>query len=140
LGCADIFAATPPLKAARLGLALTVSLGSDFLACLYDVSVALHHATLDELVHIIPPKGEEEDGYVRQLRWALYGSRRASFLFQPYVMDTMKEAGFVRHGVACQALWRPERRIFVMSTTTTSWRQFAVQTPTGSTISLTGRC
>ena len=111
---ADTFAGTPPLKAVRLVLALAVSLGLDYLICLYDVSVAFYHATLDELLHIIPPRGEEEDGYVWQLRRALYGTRRASFLFQQYVMDTMQEAGFVRPGVACQVFWHAERRIFVV--------------------------
>jgi len=44
----DTVAGTPPLKAVRLALALAVSLGRDFLVCLYDVSVAVYHAVLDE--------------------------------------------------------------------------------------------
>ncbi len=79
------------------------------------MTVALHHSLLDELVHIITPKGEEEeDGFAWQLRRALYGARRASFLFQQYAMGTTQEAGFVRPGVICQVFLRPERRIFVI--------------------------
>ena len=44
----DTFAGTQPLKAVRLVLALAVSLGLDYLICLYDVSVAFYHAVLDE--------------------------------------------------------------------------------------------
>jgi hypothetical protein len=40
---------------------------------------------LDEQIHVVPPKGEEEDGWVWQLQKAPYGTRRASFLFQQFV-------------------------------------------------------
>jgi hypothetical protein len=55
----DTFAGTPPLKAVRLALALAASMGTDFLLCSYDVSVAFYHATLDEEIHVVPPKGED---------------------------------------------------------------------------------
>ncbi len=52
------FAGTPPLKAVGLALALGVSLGSDFSACLCDASVAFYHATLVEEIHVVTPRGE----------------------------------------------------------------------------------
>ena len=52
-------------------------MGNDFVVGLYDVSVAFDHATLDEEIYAIPPKGEEEEGFVWQLQRALYGTCRA---------------------------------------------------------------
>ena len=47
---------------------------------LYDVSVAFYHAMMDQDIHVIPPKGEEEEGWAWQLQRAMYGTRRASLL------------------------------------------------------------
>ena len=65
----DAFAGTPPLKAVRLGLALAVVLVGPsgrkkmMVVGLYDVSVALYHAVMDQDIHVIPPRGEEEEGW-----------------------------------------------------------------------------
>ncbi|CAK0848466.1 unnamed protein product [Prorocentrum cordatum] len=84
----DIFAGMPLLAAFRLVVSFASSLysmgiGCDGMLALYDVSVA-------------PPKGEEPEGIVYQLRRALCGTRRTSFLFQNLIMGVMEKGGFVR--------------------------------------------
>ncbi len=68
---------------------------------LYDVPVAFYHAVIDQDIHVIPPKGLEEEGCAWQLQRAMHGSRRASLLFQNYVMEVLASIGFVRLMVAC---------------------------------------
>ena len=91
-----------------LALAMAVSLGTDFLRSLHDVSVDFYHTMLDTEIHVVPLRGEEEDDLVWQLGRALDGTRSASFLFQQFAMDTMKAAGFMRTDVACQVFWHQE--------------------------------
>ena len=84
------------------------------LMALYDVSVAFCHAVLDENIYIVPPKGEDAPGIGWQLRKALYGTRRASFLFQNYVMEVLVGAGFVRIRTTVQVFWQPVRKILCL--------------------------
>ena len=62
---------------------------------LYDISVAFWHALLpeDEPIAMYPPRGEEEAGYMWQMKRAMYGTRRASRLFQEHMKGVLKEAG-----------------------------------------------
>ena len=62
---------------------------------LYDISVAFWHALLteDEPIAMYAPRGEEEAGYMRQMKRAMYGTRRASCLFQEHMKGVLKEAG-----------------------------------------------
>ena len=50
-----------------------------------------------------PPRGEEEAGYMWQMKRAMCGTRRASRLFQEHMKGVLGEAGFaalkVRHQV-----------------------------------------
>ena len=41
----------------------------------------------------------------------MYGTRRASLLFQNYVMEILVGIGFVRLKVACQVFWHKDRVI-----------------------------
>ena len=63
---------------------------------LYDISVAFWHAQLpeDEPIAMYPPRGEEEAGYMWQMKRAMYGTRRASRLFQEHTKRVLKEAGY----------------------------------------------
>ena len=63
---------------------------------LYDISVAFWHALLpeDEPIAMYPPRGEEEEGYMWQVKQAMYGTRRASRLFQEHMTGVLKEAGY----------------------------------------------
>ena len=62
---------------------------------LYDISVAFWHAQRlhDEPIAMYPPRGDEEAGYVWQMKRAMYGTRRASRLFQEHMKGVHKEAG-----------------------------------------------
>ena len=61
-----------------------------------DISVAFWHALLpeDEPIAMYPPRGEEEAGYMWQMKRAMYGTRRASRLFQEHMKGVLKEAGY----------------------------------------------
>ena len=63
---------------------------------LYDISVALWHALLpeDEPIAMYPPRGEEEAGYIWQVKRAMCETRRASRLFQEHMKEVVKEAGY----------------------------------------------
>ena len=54
---------------------------------LYDINVAFWHAQLphDEPLAMYPPHGEEEAGYMWHMKRAVYGTRRASRLFQEHM-------------------------------------------------------
>ena len=41
-----------------------------------------------------PPRGEEEAGYMWQMKLAMHGTRRASRLFQEHMKGVLKEAGY----------------------------------------------
>ena len=110
----DTYAGTPPLKAVRLLIAITASLPGkpgegERLIGLHDVSGAFYHADLDEDIAVIPPDGEEEDrGVLWQLLKAMYGTRRASFLFQALVIRVLESAGFHRIVITVQVYWHPD--------------------------------
>ena len=63
---------------------------------LHDISVAFRHALLpeDEPIAMYPPRGEEEAGHIWQMKRAMYGTRRASRLFQEHMKGVLKEAGY----------------------------------------------
>ena len=62
---------------------------------LHDISVAFWHALLpeDEPIAMYPPRCEEEAGYMWQMKRAMYGTRRASRLFQEHMKGVPIEAG-----------------------------------------------
>ena len=47
----------------------------------------------DELIAMYPPRGGEEAGYMWQMKRAMYGTRRASRLFQEEMKGVLKAAG-----------------------------------------------
>ena len=111
----DTFAGTPALGAVRLVISFAATLDSRGqrrrLLGLHDISVAFYHATIDEDIYVIPPRGEDDEGWVWQLLRAMYGTRRASFLFQKLVIEKLLAAGFVRIIVATQLFWHSVREI-----------------------------
>ena len=73
--------------------------------------VCLHYTTsaLPSRMHccqrptaMFPPRGEEEAGYMWQMKRAMYGTRRASRLFQEHMKGVLKEAGYVAPKVCHQ--------------------------------------
>ncbi|CAK0862147.1 unnamed protein product, partial [Prorocentrum cordatum] len=115
----DTFAGAPPLAAFRLVVFFASTLhfagiGCDGMLALYDVSVAFVHAYIDEGIYVVPPKGEEPEGIVYQLKRALYGTRRASFLFLNLIMEGTEKGGFVRINVTVQVFYHTERLLMMI--------------------------
>ena len=97
----DTFASTAPLKCIKIIIARAASIKNtrgehSRVLALYDISVAFWHALLleDEPIAMYPPRGEEEAGYMWQMKRAKYGTRRASRLFQEHMKGVLKEAGY----------------------------------------------
>ena len=113
----DTFAGTPPLKFVRLALVLAARLRRGtrlYLVGLWDVSNAFFHAYLDEEVYVVPPAGEDEPGVVWQLLKALYGTRKASKMFQELVIQVLTQQGFIRLQVTIMVFFHVELDIFVV--------------------------
>ena len=107
----DTFAGTAPLKCIkiiilRVGSIKNVRGQHTRVLALYDISVAFWHALLpeDEPIAMYPPRGEEEAGYMWQMERAVYGTRRASRLFQEHMKGVLKEAGYAALRV-CQQVY-----------------------------------
>ena len=97
----DIFAGTAPLKCIKIIISRAASIKNtrgeySRVLALHDISVAFWHALLpeDEPIAMYPPRGEEEAGYMWQMKRAMYGTRRASRLFQEHMKGVLKEAGY----------------------------------------------
>ena len=97
----DTFAGTAPLKCIKIIISRAASIKNtrgehSRVLALYDISVAFWHALLpeDEPIAMYPPRGEEEAGYMWQMKRAMYGTRRASRLFQEHIKGVLKEAGY----------------------------------------------
>ena len=91
----DTFAGTPPVKMMRLLVSRSASICDRFgkhrrILAFYDACVAFFHASIDEELYIIPPRelcGLEECWLLKK---ALYGTRKASALWQSYVLEVFK--------------------------------------------------
>ena len=88
----DTFAGTAPLKCIKIMISIAASIKNDRgrhtrALALYDISVAFWHAQLphDEPIAMYPLRGEEEAGYMWQMKRAMYGTRRALRLFQEHM-------------------------------------------------------
>ena len=97
----DTFAGTAPLKCIKIIISRAASIKNvrgqhTRRLALYDISVAFWHALLpeDEPIAMYPPRGEEETGYMWQMKRAMYGTRRASRLFQEHMKGVLREAGY----------------------------------------------
>ena len=97
----DAFAGTALLKCIKIITSSAASIkntrgGDSRVLALYDISGAFWHALLpeDEPIAMYPPRGEEEAGYMWQVKRAMYGTRRASRLFQEHMKGVLKEAGY----------------------------------------------
>ena len=72
-----------------------------------DISVAFWHAQLPhgEPIAMYPPRGEEEAGYMWQMKRAMYGTRRASRPFQEHMKGVLGEAGYAALEVCHQVYY-----------------------------------
>ena len=107
----DTFAGTAPLKCIKIIISRAASIKNvrgqhTRVLALFDISVAFWHALLpeDEPIAMYPPRGEEEAGYMWQMKRAMYGTRRASRLFQEHMKGVLKEAGYAALRV-CQQVY-----------------------------------
>ena len=85
----DCFAGTPPLKALRLVIILAASRRRRL--ALFDVVAAFVHAVIDELVILLLPGGLGA-GRTAVLHMAVYGTSKASRLWQRFLRDVLAEA------------------------------------------------
>ena len=97
----DTFAGTAPLKCIKIIISRAASINNtrgehSRVLALHDISVAFWHALLpeDEPIAMYPPRGEQEAGYMLQMKRAMYGTSRASRLFQEHMKGVLKEAGY----------------------------------------------
>ena len=116
--CYDTLAGTPPPKFVRLRVSLAATLTDargrhSFLIGLCDASHACDPTDMDEEVHAVPLKGEEEPGVYWQLLKAMYGTRRASELFQKLIIDTLISQGCLRIKVTTNAIWHNELWLYI---------------------------
>ena len=96
----NTFAGTAPLKCIKIIISRAASIKNDKgrhtrVRALYDISVAFWHAQLplDEPIAMYTPRGEEEAVFMWQLKRAMFGTRRASRLFQEHMKGVLGEAG-----------------------------------------------
>ena len=122
----DTFAGTAALKCIKIIISRAASIKNGRgqhtrVLALYDISVAFWHALLpeDEPISMYPPRGEEEAGYIWQMKRAMYGTRRASRPFQEHMKGVLKQ-DFQHSGYASRfiTVWRWTR--WLQSTATTS--------------------
>ena len=91
---------TAPLKCIKIIISRAASIKNtrgehSRVLALYDISVAFWHAVLPEDEPIaMYPRGEEEAGYMWQMKRAMYGTRRASRLWLEHMKGVLKEAGY----------------------------------------------
>ena len=94
----DTFAGTAPLKCIKIIISRAASIKNargrhTRVLALCDISVAFWHAQQpeDDPIVMYPSRGA---GYMWQMKRAMYGTRRASRLFQEHMNGVLKEAGY----------------------------------------------
>ena len=97
----DVHAGTPPLAAIRAVIAMAASRpgvlrGRPRKIGIYDITAAFIHALIDELMVILPPKGIVQDDEGLLLLKALYGTRKASKLWQQLYTKIFGDHGWRR--------------------------------------------
>ena len=85
----DVFAATVPVAAMRFILSRAAWRGHGRCLCLWDVSVAFFHSTIEEEVFVRPPKIMRKDKTIWKLLQAMYGKQVASSRWQKLVRETL---------------------------------------------------
>jgi hypothetical protein len=111
----DTFAGTPPIAVTRW-LISDAATGEEKNISIADITCAFFHASMegeDEIWLILPP-GMGMPGLKAKLRCALYGTRRASYLWGEFVSDHMtapepKGLGFQRLKGCPQLYWHQQR-------------------------------
>ena len=86
----DCFAGAPPLKALRLVVSLAASRGRRI--AFFNMVAAFVHALIDELVILLLPDGLGQGRTAVLLYKALYGTRKASRLWQRLLRDVLADA------------------------------------------------
>ena len=92
----DVFAGTPPLRAARIIVPMAASKHPKRrrVVGLHDARVVFFHAVMDEEVYVRPPPGLRRPGKLWRLLRALYGTRKAAQLWQTHYSKVFTDGGF----------------------------------------------
>ena len=102
----DVYAGTTGRKAVRLLLSLAASRG--WKVSVFDVVAAFIHAPIDELVVLLPPRGMLPEDSVFVLQKALYGTRRASRLWQRHYTQLLNDAGWKSSVIFPACFYKPD--------------------------------
>jgi hypothetical protein len=92
----DFFAATPPLEALRLLLALAATGGEDTKLEVLDARKAHLHAFADRTVFTQLPPEEASAGYCARLVRCLYGTRDAPKRWEAFLAEQLVAIGFAK--------------------------------------------
>ena len=122
---ATIFAATPPLEAVRILMAILASRcpghlkkgEKPFKLGLFDVSRAHFYADAARKVFVkLPPEDPRasEPGVCGILKKSMYGCRDAAALWEAHYSKVLSQAGFVKGRASPVCFHHPERKIWVV--------------------------
>ena len=83
------------------------------LVAIHDITCAFLHASMEgePPVYLVLPPGMGPPGCRGHLRCALYGTRRASFLWGEKVATVFSGEGFLRSKTCGQVFWHPTRHL-----------------------------
>ncbi|CAK0815117.1 unnamed protein product [Prorocentrum cordatum] len=105
------FAGTPALWAVKLVISRAASTRTTESRRkkfgLYDISVALFHASLKEPQYCWPPPEQRRPGMLWKLQKAMYGTPEASMLFQGEVRDNFRQNGYEELKTVCCLYYHP---------------------------------
>ena len=93
----DVHAGTPALKALRMIVSLAATRDGKHRPrsiAFYDIVAAFVHASIDEVVGVVPQDGLLEKGECFLLLKALYGTRMASKRWQRHYMRVLRTHGW----------------------------------------------
>jgi hypothetical protein len=113
----DTHAGTPPLAIVRFLISCAAT-GPPTWLMVHDVTCAFLHASMDgeNEIYVELPAGLAPPGCVGRLLAAMYGTRRASFLWGEHICTKMTspKAGFIRLVGCAQMYYHPKRRLKVV--------------------------
>ena len=87
--------------------------GSNFFIAICDNSVALMHATIDELIFVHPPQDLVKPGLCWKLKSAMNGARRASRQWADKVTEVLANSDFTASKVFAMVFFSKDWGIFV---------------------------
>ena len=116
----DLFAATPPLEAKKMLMAMAVTEGIGYHGNnrrggsqleFIDVKRAYFHARARSLVYVKLPDEDNQEGMCGRLNKAMYGTRDATQNWEMEYVEFMESIGFRRGQSTPCMFWHVDKRI-----------------------------